>query len=182
MLESFLAVVDRLINLVERRIRSRRELFESVISPLFHELEGVVTVYYEALLDSRVMAEEADRTALKDALAGLKTVSVKIWVAAQKVDELAKVVARDLHDKPTLEFLERVTIFLKNTDVHLVPVANMSRHADHTESFWHYFERKSPEKAQVLAFLDIAKTVLAQDWTAVAQIYARLQLHLVRKG
>lgn len=57
MIDSFLKVIEKGIELLNTRQNNKKEYFQFIISPLFDEFERVVSEYFK-LFDSRGIGEE----------------------------------------------------------------------------------------------------------------------------
>ena len=176
MFNSILSLIDRIINLLDRRAKSRRDLFNEIVKPVFNEMEKVVEQYFLSLCRCQAMVEQANRDDLSPALDEIKALQGKVWVVLMKLDNLIEVSSDQIHNPSVNFFLKKVQNLLRSSDVHLKSVSKMSKKLNTSIGFWDYIQGDTLEKGVLLQYLSRCVDELEKAWAAVAQSYAHVQI------
>ncbi|AQZ32550.1 hypothetical protein BHQ29_04180 [Pseudomonas sp. LPH1] len=161
MIDSFLKVIEKGIELLNTRQNNKREYFQIIISPLFDEFEKVASEYFK-LFDSRGINEE-------EAL----NIRAGYLQSRIKVTELAKKYAAESQDKELVAFFDSISNFFYGNFV--LPEQSMRTDGRHYidiltgEKTFSRFTKKPHSLIE-------AKENLEQRWEATVQMFAKLKL------
>lgn len=161
MIDSFLKVIEKGIELLKARQNNKKEYFQVVISPLFDEFEKVVSEYFR-LFDSRGI-NEGDALNIREGYLQSRI----------KVTELAKKYAAESQDKELVAFFDSVSNFFYGNFV----LPEQSLRTDGR----HYIDILTGEKtfsrfAKKPHSLIEARENLEQRWETTVQMFAKLKL------
>ena len=174
MLEALLAIIDRLIKLVEGRLKSRRETFAQVMEPTFNELlliHGNYISMFEHLQIFRgdVPADSAEvQRRLRHAKAELREKRLEFEPVRQKVKAFANALATK--DLPAEErrFIDAVLRYF--------PSGNTAVPHSAATTVLEYLDRVAPEDLDLL--LDATIQRHRNAWSDVCEEYAVLKVRI----
>src|SRR4029077_14538310 len=112
----FVAVVDRLIKLLERKEAHQARLYDKFVDPLFRDLEPVAADYIKffretsELLD-RALAEPDARSTMRAAAKRIRARPEEFLFARKKVQQLARVAVTQIKDEDVKGFAMSVAWF-----------------------------------------------------------------------
>lgn len=187
--ETFIAVVDRIIALVMAKKRRKRELFLEVVEPLFNEFQPVVDHYFEFFRKSRSLVKKADKAQLPDVIDQLVDFREELMVARIKVTEMASVVKKKVHHKPVVVFINHISAFFYPDRVRhefavpgLPPIRHTDQHfrgATHRMqmiNFLRYIDQVQLPKHVLSTYINHALERMESDWADIAREYAHLRI------
>ena len=180
MVDSFLAVVDRLIALLTKRQSDRREIFLDIIAPMFHELQGVTFQYFSLFFDGkRAVLKPLSREELDAELKKLWQTHEQVVLARLKVLALAEEIGTQLPDKRIAKFCEKVAHLFESAHwyegVGKMSPGRLTLHS--IESLL----VDGASRGKVLSHIEQTLRHMEERWGAVTQSYAAVTLHCLKR-
>ena len=176
-LETFLQLVDRVIQLAGFRIENRRQLFTEIVEPLFHELEPLVDDYFLLFRDAYRKAQASTQSELRGSVGKIRDSRERLWYARTKVVEMAKAMRVGVKDDRLVDFAERVAGFFYSSQFEIPP--KMSTAGRMVELCDYVLEEKL-EKKELLDYIEQTQKELQDSWIGIVQIYGHLRLYCLR--
>jgi len=185
--ESFLALIERLISLTQIHEQNRRDLFRNIVEPLFVELQPLVDDYFKLFADTRDIAEKTAASDMFHAVAEIRKRREAMLHLRRKTVVMAETVAAEVKDKKTSEFAKRVAGFFFCSQLEgpvptsvepqrRVPKSGPARLVELLD----LVNREHIFKEEAMNELALTQKQLEDSWVAIAQSYAVLRLRALR--
>ncbi len=173
MIDALVRIVDRLVNLAERRHASRRVVFDEIVKPVFTDLETVVEDYLRLFHTTRRRVQAAPRADLPAALEETQKLRQALSSKRVRLQAASEVALADVKDKRLRRFFERVLKVLLSANPSGSPRRAMSKSTELVH-FWEYLEQDGMDKGRLVRFIDRSIADLRESWELVGQSYAEL--------
>ena len=161
MLELFLKLIDRLIELT--RVQGRREAktFEALVEPVFADLTTVHQTYLDAFTKCLALLERPESTT-GEAARELLSEATRCEASRRRIVVLGKELSTHCDQAPMREFFDSVCAYFSRSGVkfttHFSEAIALTEHAS---------------KPVVVEAVNVALTHIRTHWEAVCRTYAR---------
>lgn len=177
MIDTFLRLVDKAIELLRTRKEAGRELLAQVIEPLFSEMTFVVDDYTSLFLEAIQAIDESIEDPITSAVHKIKARRQQLLSTRIKVREMAHVIANEFRSKELTEFAEAILAFFHSSQI--VPFKSNSTPARNLLVELHdVLDNPSLDKNAAKANIEHALSNIEANWVQVTRSYSKLKLHL----
>jgi hypothetical protein len=189
-IDGFLQLLDRLIDLLEAKKRRKRELFSEIIEPIFNEVQPVVDEYFKFFQEARQRLQKAKATDYRRLVQELTKERKDFHSVRVKVTHLTEAIREQTRLEQVKEFAKAVeelfdaTVISKPTreqpgvkrqvssQIRRSPGTKRKELIDRLEK-----AREVPvEKEALLRYIDEALEAIDEAFSKVAARYATLRL------
>jgi hypothetical protein len=177
---SFLTSLEKALRILSEWGGNRRRLFDTVIQPLFCELEPVVDDYYGLFCRCHDRLQSRDPTRLEEVRREISAMRDSQIVVRSKVKELARSLYLDTHDPQVERFAKLIGDIFEVGDPTRMFGRQMSRAKKLIEEISENEIRENFDRYQLIRSVIVAKEEVEQAWIAVVQSYGYLRLRFAR--
>lgn len=171
MLDLFLKLIDRLIDLVKERAQTRRALFTDIVEPLFRDLEPVADDYF-AFFDSiradLAAAGPRDVSLLVDKAKRGREANLR---AREKVRSLSKAILEAVNDGDVVaHFAAQVLVFFGSFELRPSRAVRIVALLDQLSDL--DAKQLKERRNELIEYVDFVKANMWHNWEHVASAYA----------
>ena len=180
-----LQIVDRLIKLAERRELHRAKIFDQLVEPLFSEFQPVAEDYLRFFRECVQGLEELedldDEGEMRKLAKRFRARRDDFLLARSKVQALANVLSRDVHDLSVQALALRILGFFRGSDIHYwstfmreaVEIFDIVAKGRLRHGFWGRLSSERPVPAHIVRnHIADARFTLEYQWSAISESYA----------
>jgi len=182
LLDAFIKLADRLINLEKAKLEGRQKLFDQLIKPLFVELEPVASNYIGYFRKARQSISKSKDGDFREVAELIKEERDAMSMARIKVREMAKQIKENIDDPEIVAFAASVDKFFYSAprfpQVQDVPGSNSSS-AMRFLDYLRFASLNNIGTQEVVNHLDVVINSIEQDWSLVVDCYGNLNIKFI---
>lgn len=179
MLDDFLKLLDRIIELLRSREHNRERFFREIVEPLYKEFEPVADDYFALFRMARSALDQYEPSRAGEASAAIAARREAMLAARQKVREVARVVRDTTQDEKAADFADCLTRFFYWSSVPtLGPVGGgFSSLGKSLAEVFNRLESHQCDVEEAREHVRRSEANLEEAWMRTAAAYAALRLH-----
>lgn len=178
---AFVAVIERLIQLLSTRARGRRELFKEIVDPLYIQLRPVAEEYYAMLCSTRDALELSKARDVAEVTAELRSRRDHILLVRASVMALVEEVGATSTDPHLLSLCKKVSYLFQNPPSKDDGLRSMSP-TRYAIVMLESVLDGTCARQDTIEFLSQAIIGFRTRWIAVAEAHAAFMLRSLTKG
>ena len=114
-LDTFIGVMERIINLEKTKIQNKQQVFKEIIEPLFIELQPVVDNYVTLFKKAKQSVSENKQSNIWEAVQEIRESRDAMILSRVKVREMANRIQEAYNDKKVTDFAKKDDRFFYRT-------------------------------------------------------------------
>jgi hypothetical protein len=205
MIETLIIVLDKIIQLLNRKEKAKKDIFNNVVKPLHTQVERIINDYLKLFHKVRYLIEGKNSITLQDIAVAEYIIEVKkrreeFQVVRISTKEMVKIIKEESKNSAIIKYVELINDLFHCTDnIHLSLIDSNSvnnnektRHLDPLGLTWGGNNNISPSHKLVnhmekfvngkieieclLDFIDKSEKAIIDDWKAIIRQYTKIQL------
>jgi hypothetical protein len=183
LLDAFIKLADRIINLENTRLQNREQFFKEIIQPLFEELEPVAVNYLDFFRQAKKSVvgtyqyfDEIER--LDEMVSQFQERREAMLMARIKVRMMAKQINENVIDNEAVTFAKAIISFFSEAMEQNLDIPNTTR----TEDFLDIFLQALHGTGGIMViekYIDDTLQGLERSWGLIVQSYQKLKISAV---
>jgi hypothetical protein len=173
--QTLITLVDRIKGIKEAHVENRQQAFEKIIEPLFVEIQPVVDNYFVLFREAKDLIRASSEIEMDVAIKKIRDSRESMLRTRIEVREMAKQMQSIYNDKKIIDFARKIDSFFYKTICDR-KIRGKSYALELVDLF-EYVNKKEVEKAELIAFIDLALKNMEIAWVAIAQSYATLRIY-----
>jgi phage terminase small subunit len=172
--DAFIEIIDKLIELARYKKRRKKELFTEVVDPLFKETQMVVDEYFLFFRNARSLVRSATKKQYPEVINHLNESRNDFLIVRVKITEMAKAIraqTRVILLRDIAASIERFFEVAIIDTTHIRPKKVTIR--KHTIRMVEKVEKQLISKNEVLRYIDRSLKKMEEAWIDVAAKYAK---------
>ena len=174
-LDTFIGVMERIINLEKTKIQNKQQVFKEIIEPLFIELQPVVDNYVTLFKKAKQSVSENKQSNIWEAVQEIRESRDAMILSRVKVREMANRIQEAYNDKKVTDFAQKVDSFFYRTI--LEKQKSSKSRASELVDLFEYVLKHDMDKSELIKFIDDALKSMETSWVAIAQSYAMVRIY-----
>lgn len=170
LLDSFIKLADRIINLEKSKLQDRQILFNEIVKPLYDELGPVASNYMEIFRNAKITVNNCSQSGLRDVIILIREERQVMWMARTKVRKMAFQIREIIEDDEIGKFAGAVNDFFSSAT---------GEKATLTSSFIEFLEHPDGthgNKAEISDYINSTLADLEESWGSIVQTYGKLMI------
>ncbi len=178
MIDSFLHLIDRIIQLIKDRDKASHEVLALIVEPLFAEMALVVNDYLSLYLETlEVIGDDSDES-LTMAIRNITARRQELLTTRIKVREMARTVGDSFRNQQLVDFAEEILHFFHSSRI--VAYRTSSTPSTSLKVELHEFvERPDLDRSALKSNIEQALRNIEINWASVTRAYCRVKITLV---
>lgn len=179
LVDTFIQLADRVLNLDKTKIQDRKSLFTEIINPLFEDLEPVASNYMEIFRKARTTFDKGTIQELRHAIEFIGKERAVMFIARIKVEQMAYQVKGLIKDEEVGTFALSILLFFNQT----TQIMGFSRTTVFLEELKQIEENAKKngkltkeDKTQIIQYIDVTLAILEEYWRNIATSYGKLKI------
>jgi hypothetical protein len=180
LLDAFIKLADRLINLEKAKLQNRQTLFKEFVKPLFEELEPVASNYMDFFRKARRTINRSTLNNLRNVVDKIKNEREAMSMARTKVREMAKEIEESINDQEVVEFAKAVKDFFYSTPV--LQKKFFQNKKSKSRALVRALENVAARKTgkeNLIVYIDNTLENLEASWVSIVRSYEKLKIHSI---
>lgn len=174
-LDTFIGVMERIINLEKAKIQNKQQVFKEIIEPLFIELQPVIDNYITLFKQAKQSVSENKQSDIWEAVQEIRESRDAMILSRVKVREMANRIQEAYNDKKITDFAQKVDGFFYRTI--LEKQKRSKSMASELVDLFEYVLKHDMDKTELIKFIDDALKNMETSWVAIAQSYAMVRIY-----
>ena len=180
MLDLFLKLIEKTVELLQLQRKSRKEVFCDIIEPLFVEMPLVVQDYFsifqeaEGILDKARFNRRVPKTRLQRAINNIRERRQEFLHARIEIRQMADLIRMRCKDKEVVAFAESIYSFFFSSQI-----CDLGSHKTSTAELAELFDLLDCGDLTVLELqrsIQLMRCNLERSWSEITNKYALLRL------
>jgi hypothetical protein len=179
MIDTFLKLIDKIIEVVKRRKQRSKDILTDIVEPLFSEMALVVDDYLSLFLDTIEAVDQGTDEALATAIQKVTARRYKLLTTRIKVQEMARVLTERYQKKILTEFAEEIVAFFHSSQIR--PYRSGSTPSkDLLVELHDFLARPDFDRATLKPNLTQATRNIEVNWAKITRAYCRIKVAIAR--
>lgn len=181
LLDAFIKLAERLINLEKTKLQDKKELFNEIAKPLFEDLEPVAANYMEIFRKIRKIINKRSLPKIRNLVWFVVEERETMLIARSKVNYMAYQISEHIRDDEVNAFTDAVRhLFYKTTEDHQSRTKEFLSELNQIEANVEATGKISKEDKTLIAiYVDDTLVSLEQCWNEIVQSYEKLKIYSV---
>ena len=170
----FDTIIDSVVRLLRERERTRSELFDHVVKPVFEGAELMVRQYRALFTDAKEHFCQKSTRDWDTTLSSLRKAREGYLVDRIKVSQLVEVAKTTVKDKEVVSFVYHVNRLMYPATI---TIGGGISAGAHLIDLLDCLKEERPSRHEITQIIQESRSSLIQGWDEVALKYARLSLN-----
>jgi hypothetical protein len=178
MIETFLKILDKIIDLLKQHKQANKDLLATIVEPLFSETALIVNDYMSVFTDARQTVIDGSDDALMSTIDSIAARRQQLLTTRAKVREMACAVSETFEDDLLTSFAEHILALLYSSQIAPYRLGSTPSKVLLIEL---HDLLENPDLDRTTIRLNIEQVLhnIESNWTNVTRAYARLKLQLI---
>lgn len=176
LVDTFLKLIEKVIDLVKLEKLTKEQFFEKIITPLFNELQLVVDDYFKLFFKARDLVNSNSEKDFKYSVEEIKKAREHLLIHRIKVREMAESLQVYYNDKRLNGFANNIQKFFFSTNVDSEEQMKSSKALKLVE-LCSYIMQEDISREHLKSYINSTLKNLETCWISIAQSYASIRVY-----
>ncbi len=181
LLDAFIKLADRIINLEKSKLQDKQTLFNEIVKPLFEEVEPVALNYIDFFRKARQAISKNPRKNLSKVSQTIREDRDAMLMARIKVRAMADQIKEHIKDEEIVEFAVAVTdFFYEASDSPFI--MNLGSLANSLVTYIDQVTNDSDSHKAIdplNGYIDVIVSILEKSWSSIVKSYEKIKIYSV---